>query len=97
MSKKTFNRPKKIQFMYFLLIFISGGILFYINTLPKADRNVWLMLAMLVVLLFSFMKSTKNWAYDNPKDNEEENEAKKTVYKDKDIPTLEEMIKKRKK
>jgi len=83
--------------MYFLLIFISGGLLFYINTLPKEERNVWVMLGLLVVLLVSFMKSTRNWAYDNPKETEEEQEANKIVYKDKDIPSLEEMIKKKKK
>ena len=97
MSKKTSNKPKSIQFIYFLLIFISGGSLFYIKTLPNDKQNIWLMLLLLVILLFSFMKSTKNWAYDNPKNTEEENSDEKTIYKDKDIPSLQDMIKKKNK
>ena len=94
MSKKTYNKPKKIQSVYFLLIFISGGLLFYIKTLPDADQNIWLMLFLLGIMMFSLMKSTKNWAYDNPKNTEAEDDEDKLVYKDKDIPTLQEMIKK---
>ncbi len=95
MSKKTFKKPRKQQFVYFLLMFISGGILFYVKSLPDKEQNLWLMLGLLFVLLFSLKKSTQNWAYDNPKENEEEQE--KIVYKDKDIPSLEEMIKNNKK
>ena len=95
MSKKTFNKPKGIQSLYFLLMFLSGGILFYIKTLPDEKQNLWVMLLLLVILIYSLLKSTRNWAYDNPKDKEE-NQENKLEYKDKDIPSLEEMIKKKK-
>ncbi len=94
MSKKTFNKPKGIQSLYFLLMFLSGGSLFYINTLPDEQHKLWVMLLLLVVLMYSLLKSTRNWAYDNPKDKEETPENK-LEYKDKDIPTLEEMMKKK--
>jgi len=93
MSKKTSNKPKRTQFLFFLLMFLSGGSIFYIKTLPDKQQNIWLLLTLLIVLLYSFMKSTKNWAYDNPKETEEENEENKIVYKNTDIPSLEEMIK----
>jgi len=96
MSKKTFNKPKKTQFFYFLLIFVSGGGLFYIKTLPDEEQNIWLLLLLLVGLLYGLMKSTRNWAYDNPKATEED-EEEKPVYQDRDIPSLEEMVKKKKK
>ncbi len=91
MSKKTYKKPKKQQFFYFLLIFISGGILFYIKTLPDDKQNIWLMLSLFIVFLYGLKKSTQNWAYDNPKEKEEEKD--KLIYKDTDIPSLEEMIK----
>ncbi len=93
MSKKTFKKPRKIQFIYFLLIFLSGGGLFFINNQSDEDQNIWLMLFLLVVLMFSLMKSTQNWAYDNPKEDPEEEEKNKIVYKNKDIPSLEDMTK----
>ena len=93
MSKKTFKKPRKIQFIYFLLIFLSGGGLFFINNQSDEDQNIWLMLFLLVVLMFSLMKSTQNWAYDNPKKDPEEEEKNKIVYKNKDIPNLEDMTK----
>ena len=93
MSKKTFKKPRKTQFLYFLLMFISGGILFYIKTLPDSDQNLWIMLSLLIVLMFSLMKSTQNWAYDNPKKIEEEDQQEMPGYKNRDIPTLEEMTK----
>lgn len=93
MSKKTFNTPKRAQFIYFLLIFISGGALFYIKTQAEDQQNFWLMIFLLIVLMYSLMKSTKNWAYDNPKPKEGEEETEKLVYKDKNIPTLEDMTK----
>ncbi len=93
MSKKTFNKPKKVQFLYFLLMFLSGGSIFYIKTLPDEKQNIWLLLILLVIMMYSLLKSTKNWAYDNPKEPEEESEQNKIVYKKKDIPSLEEMIK----
>ncbi len=96
MKKKTFNKPKKDQFLYFLLIFVSGGGLFYIKTLPEEEQNIWLMLLLLFGVLYGLMKSTRNWAYDNPK-NTEEDEEEKPVYKDRNIPSLEEMIKNKKK
>ncbi len=73
-------------------MFISGGILFFLKTLPDSDQNIWLMLILLVILMFSLLKSTQNWAYDNPKNREEE-DSEKIVYKEKDIPDLNEMIK----
>ncbi len=99
MSKKTFNKPKRAQFVYFLLVFLSGGALFFIKTQPDDEQNFWVMIILLMILMFSLLKSTKNWAYDNPKpkDGEEENEKNKLVYKNKDIPSLEEMINKKKK
>jgi len=97
MSKKTFNKPKRVQFIYFLLIFVSGGGLFYLKTLPDNEQNVWLLLLLLVGLLYGLMKSTRNWAYDNPKTNEEDEEKDQPVYQDRDIPSLEEMVKKKKK
>jgi len=93
MSKKTFNKPKRAQFIYFLLIFISGGALFFIKTQAEDQQNFWLMIFLLIVLMYSLMKSTKNWAYDNPKPKEGEEDAQELVYKDKDIPTLEDMAK----
>jgi len=92
MSKKTFKKPKRIQSIYSLLILISGGILFYIKTLDHDKQNIWLMLFLLLVLLYSLKKSTQNWAYDNPKDKEEAEEPD-LQYKDRNIPTLEEMTK----
>ena len=97
MSKKTFNKPKKAQFFYFLLIFVSGGGLFYLKTLPDEEQNIWLLLLLLIGLLYGLMKSTRNWAYDNPKTNEDEHEEDKPVYQNPDIPSLEEMVKKKKK
>ncbi len=94
MSKKTYNKPKRTQFLYFLLFFISGGVLFYIKTLPDEDQSLGLMLALLIILMYSLMKSTRNWAYDNPKPKEEETESDKLVYKEKNIPSLEDMAKK---
>ena len=44
--------------------------------------------------MYSLLKSTKNWAYDNPKLKDDETDKPKTVYKQKDIPSLEEMTKK---
>ncbi len=41
--------------------------------------------------MYSLLKSTKNWAYDNPKQNEEKKET--LEYKNPDIPSLEEMSK----
>ncbi len=96
MSKKTFNKPKKAQFLYFLLIFASGGGLFYIKTLPDDRQNIWLMLFLLLGVLYGLMKSTRNWAYDNPKSKEEE-KTPPPVYKDRNIPSLNEMIKKKNK
>ena len=92
MSKKTYNKPKRAQFLYFLLFFITGGILFYIKTLPDEKQNIWVMLGLLVLLIFGLMKSTRNWAHDNPKPKDEDNEND-LVYKDTNIPTLEEMTK----
>ncbi len=97
MSKKTFNKPKRAQFAYFLLVFLSGGGLFYVKTLDDKDQNIWLMLLLLLGLMYGLLKSTRNWAYDNPKPKEDEEEADKPVYKNKDIPSLEEMTKKLKK
>ncbi len=97
MSKKTFKKPRRIQFLYFLLIFISGGSLFFIKNRPDDEQNIWVMLFLLLVLMYSLMKSTQNWAYDNPKPDPEEEEKQKPVYKNKDIPSLEEMIKNTKK
>ncbi len=74
-------------------MFISGGILFYIKTLPDSDQNLWVMLSLLIVLMFSLMKSTQNWAYDNPKKTEEEDQQEMLIYKNRDIPTLDEMTK----
>ena len=91
MSKKTFKKPKRVQFIYFLLVFISGGSLFFIKNRPDEDQNIWVMLVLLVVLMYSLMKSTQNWAYDNPKEDPEEEKKDKLVYKNKDIPSLEEM------
>ncbi len=96
MSKRTFKKPKRIQFIYFLLIFLSGGSLFFIKNQPDEEQNIWLMLVLLLVLMYSLMKSTQNWAYDNPKPDPDE-EKNKPVYKDRDIPSLEDMIKKHKK
>jgi len=93
MSKKTFRKPKKIQSVYFLLVFLTGGGLFYIKTLPEQKQNLWVMLLLLIGLLYGLMKSTRNWAYDNPKNDEEAPPSNKPVYKDKNIPSLEEMIK----
>jgi len=93
MSKKTYNKPKQAQFLYFLLFFITGGILFYIKTLPDEQQNIWVMLGLLVLLLFGLLKSTRNWAHDNPKPKDDEVDEDKPVYKDKNIPTLEEMTK----
>jgi hypothetical protein len=94
MSKKTFNKPKRAQLIYFLLVFISGGALFFIKTQPEKDQNFGLMILLLIILMFSLLKSTKNWAYDNPKPKEgEEDSTDKPVYKNKDIPSLEEMTK----
>ncbi len=93
MSKKTYNKPKRVQFLYFLLFFISGGILFYIKTLPDQDQSLGVMLVLLAILMYSLLKSTKNWAYDNPKPKEEEESEEKPVYKEKNIPSLEEMTK----
>ena len=92
MSKKTYNKPKQAQFLYFLLFFITGGILFYIKTLPDAQQNIWVMLGLLILLIFGLLKSTRNWAHDNPKPKDEDNENE-LVYKDTNIPTLEEMTK----
>ncbi len=97
MSKKTFNKPKRAQFIYFLLVFLSGGSLFFIKTQPDEYQNFWVMIILLFILMYSLLKSTKNWAYDNPKPKEDEEETQRPVYKDKDIPTLEEMIKNHKK
>ena len=77
------------------MIFLSGGGLFYIKTLPDDEQNVWLMLLLLLGLLYGLLKSTRNWAYDNPKNNEEENEP--IVYKKTKIPGLDEMVKNLKK
>jgi energy-converting hydrogenase Eha subunit F len=96
MSKRTFKKPKRVQFIYFLLIFISGGSLFFIKNQPEDQQNIWVMLLLLLVLMYSLMKSTQNWAYDNPKPDPEEEEKEKLVYKDRDIPSLEDMIKKNK-
>ncbi|HFX17950.1 MAG TPA: hypothetical protein ENK64_02260 [Flavobacteriales bacterium] len=94
MSKKTFNKPKRAQFVYFLLVFISGGALFFIKTQPEKEQNFGLMILLLIILMFSLLKSTKNWAYDNPKPkDDEENADDKPVYKNKEIPSLEEMTK----
>jgi hypothetical protein len=93
MSKKTFNKPRRIQSIYFILIFISGGGLFYIKTLPDEQQNLLLMLLLLLGLLYGLMKSTRNWAYDNPKPKEGEGEDEQLKYKERDIPGLEEMIK----
>ena len=100
MSKKTFNKPKRVQAIYFLLIVFSGGMLFYLNKISDEEPNIWILLFFLFILMYSLLKSTKNWSYDNPKNNEENEEEKnnnKLVYKDKNIPTLEEMIKKNQK
>ena len=91
MSRKIYNKPKRVQFIYFLLIFISGGALFYIKTMPDDEQNFWLMIFLLIILMYSLLKSTKNWAYDNPKPKEEEEET--LEYKNPDIPSLEEMSK----
>ena len=72
-------------------MFFSGGILFYIKTLPNNKQNIWVMLFLLLILMFSLMKSTQNWAYDNPKEKEDDNNKEKLVYKDRDIPSLENM------
>ena len=96
MSKKTYNKPKRVQFIYFLLIFVSGGGLFYLKTLPGDEQNIWVLLILLLGLLYGLMKSTRNWAYDNPKTTEKDEEKDKPVYQDRDIPSLEEMVKKKK-
>jgi len=72
-------------------MFISGGILFYLKTLPDNDQNIWVMLILLILLMYSLMKSTQNWAYDNPKNTDENTDEQKPVYKNRDIPSLEEM------
>jgi len=98
MSKKTYNKPKRIQFIYLLLFFITGGTLFYLKTLPKEQQHLGVFLALFIIMMFALLKSTRNWAYDNPKNKEdEENTTDKPVYKEKNIPTLEEMIQKNKK
>lgn len=93
MSRKIYNKPKRVQFIYFLLIFISGGALFYIKTLPDDEQNFWLMIFLLIILMYSLLKSTKNWSYDNPKPKEDEEEKETLEYKNPDIPSLEDMIK----
>ena len=97
MSKKSFNKPKRTQIIYFLLIFISGGALFFIKTKPDDEQNFWLMMILLIILMYSLLKSTKNWAYDNPKPKDDETNETKVVYKQKNIPGLEEMTKNLKK
>jgi len=96
MSKKTFNKPKRKQAFYFLLIFLSGGALFFVKTKPDDEQNIWLMLILLIILMYALLKSTKNWAYDNPKPNDEEQADDEPVYKKREIPSLEEMTKKTK-
>ncbi len=93
MSKKIYNKPKRAQIIYFLLIFLSGGALFFIKTKPDDKQNFWLMMVLLIILMYSLLKSTKNWAYDNPKPKDDEIDEPKKVYKQKDIPSLEEMTK----
>ncbi len=79
------------------MIFLSGGGLFYIKTLPDDEQNVWLMLLLLLGLLYGLLKSTRNWAYDNPKPKENEEENEPIVYKKTKIPDLDEMVKNLKK
>jgi len=93
MSKKTFNKPKRVQLFYLLLFFTTGGTLFYLKTLPKENQHLGVLLALFIIMMFALIKSTRNWAYDNPKNTEDEKTATdKPVYKDKNIPTLEEMM-----
>ncbi len=93
MNKKIHNKPKRAQFIYFLLIFLSGGMLFFIKTKPDDQQNFWLMIFLLIILIYSLFKSTKNWAYDNPKPKEDTDKKEISKYKNPDIPSLEEMIK----
>ncbi len=92
--KKIHNRPKNIQALYYVLIFIAGIALAYEKSKPDTQEQLWFLLLMFGIMLTSFYKATQNWAYDNPKpppgENDEE-ETERPEIKDVHIPSLEEM------
>jgi len=97
MEKKEHNIPKNIQALYYLLIFLAGGMMIWEKSRPEESQRLWFLLFWFAVMLYAFFKATRNWAYDNPKPSKEEllEQARKKdqmpEIKDADIPSLEEM------
>jgi hypothetical protein len=97
-NKKIHNTPKNIQAVYYLLIFVSAGLLFWEKSKPDDQVRLWWMLLWFGVMIIVFFKATKNWAHDNPKPSieellEEAGQKKKTPeIKDTDIPDLNQMM-----
>ena len=62
----------KKQAIYTAFIIIGAGLLIY--DLIDTDDNVFIKIGGLVILMVGLYNSTKQWAKDNPKDNEESSE-----------------------
>jgi len=98
-DKKTYETPPGIQAVYYLVIFIAGGMMVWEKSKPEQAQRLWFLLLWFAVMLYAFYKATQNWAYANPKPSKEEllEEARKKEetpeIQDVDIPSFEEMAK----
>ncbi len=96
-DKKVHNRPKNVQALYYLIIFVSGGMLMWEKSKPDDQVRLWWMMLWFGLMIFVFFKATKNWAHDNPKPSLEallkqaEEKEKQPEIKDVDIPDLSRM------
>jgi uncharacterized membrane protein YfcA len=62
----------KRQAIYTAFIIIGAGLLIF--DLIDTDDNVFIKIGGLVILMVGLYNSTKQWAKDNPKDNEKSSE-----------------------
>ena len=97
-NNKSTGLPSHVQALYYVVIFIAGGMMIWEKSKPEVKQRLWFLLLWFAIMLYAFYKATQNWAYANPKPSKEEllEEARKNVssmpeIKDVDIPSLEEM------
>ena len=97
--KKVHNRPKNIQALYYLLIFVAAGMMLREKSKPDDQVRLWWMLLWFALMLFVFFKATKNWARDNPKPSMDEilkeaGEKDRAEQQRRNMPDLSQWIKK---